>query len=237
MPNPVTPPPAPTISTTISTTSPPHPNPPATSPGAPAAPIASATAAVGWLRSVLRAFLTSKKSLAAGLAAGLVVVIRGIAGAAGIDVDQDALDRVFLAFLAFVGAQGLSDFGKGAQSAATSLQAVLSDLVRDKKFLAATAAALATAAAPLAGRIGITLDAASLDRVFQAALLYIGAQGLAEFGQGRSQGQAAGQVPGSTTAAHPDPGATQGAVSGGTVTAAAPPPGTGDAPRGSSAPT
>ena len=152
----------------------------------------------GWLRSTLTAFFASKKFLVA-LAAGLVAAVRLIATTAGVDVDQGALDRVFLALVAYVGAQGIMDVGKSAQqvnmgAAVVSLRAALGELLHSKKFLAAAFAALVAVAAPLARQLGIELDADSLDRIFMVILAYVGVQGVADLGKGSAQVAAAGSA-------------------------------------------
>jgi uncharacterized membrane protein len=169
---------------------------PTTNPGPPVAgplPVAppAPSAPPGGLRATLASFFTSKKFLVA-LAAGLTAVVRLIVTAAGVDVDQDALDRIFLALLTYVGAQGITDVGKGAQqvnvgAVVASFQGALGELLRSKKFLASAAAAFVAVAAPLARRFGIELDATSLDRIFVAILAYVGVQGVTEFGKGSAQ--------------------------------------------------
>lgn len=72
-----------------------------------------ASVAASSLSATLGDLLASKKFLAT-LAAGLVAWTAPIAQRLGLHVDQDTLDRAFLALLAYVGAQGLADFGKGA---------------------------------------------------------------------------------------------------------------------------
>lgn len=61
------------------------------------------------MKSVLVDLFTSKKFLAA-----LTAVIVYVAGRFGFDVDTAVLDRIFAAFLVYVGAQGVADVGKGA---------------------------------------------------------------------------------------------------------------------------
>src|SRR4029077_8085143 len=97
--------------------------------------------------------------------------------------------RIFLALLSYVGAQGITDVGKGAQQVkmgapAASFQAALNELLHNKKFLTAAAGAFVAAAAPLARRFWIELDAASLDRLFIAILTYVGVQGITDIGEG-----------------------------------------------------
>lgn len=61
------------------------------------------------MKATLFDLFTSKKFLAAATAA-----IVYVAGRFGFDVDTATLDRVFVALLAYVGAQGIADHGKGA---------------------------------------------------------------------------------------------------------------------------
>lgn len=166
----------------------------------------------GWLRSTLAAFFTSKKFLVT-LAAGLIAIVRVIATATGVPLDQGALDHIFLALLTYVGAQGITDVGKGAQqarvgAALVSFQAALDELVRSKKFLTAAAAAFVAVVAPLAQRLGIQLDVVALDRLFVGLLAYVGIQGVADFGKGAAQVSAlaakAGALPDAARAVTPD---------------------------------
>lgn len=162
-----------------------------------------------WLRSTIASLFASKKFLVM-FAAGLVAIVRLIAMTAGVTIDQDALDRIFLALLSYVGAQGITDVGKGAQqvnagAVVASFQSALSELLHSKKFLTAAAGAFVAAAAPLARRFGIELDAASLDRLFVAILTYVGVQGITDFGKGSAQVAAGGVGSGATPAASKTP--------------------------------
>jgi uncharacterized membrane protein len=143
------------------------------------------------VRATLRTLFASKKFLAVA-AAGLILLAGWAARAAGVDVDQGALDRVLIALLTYVGAQGFADIGKGATQARgvaslPSISGALEELVTSKKFLASVAAALVALVDPLARSLGITVDSAALDRLFLALLAYTGAQGVADFGKGAAQ--------------------------------------------------
>lgn len=59
------------------------------------------------------------------------------------------------------------------------MKQTLVDLFTSKKFLAALTAVVVY----VAGRFGFDVDAAVLDRVFQALLVYVGAQGIADAGK------------------------------------------------------
>jgi hypothetical protein len=59
------------------------------------------------------------------------------------------------------------------------MKTTLLDLFTSKKFLAA----LSAVAIYVAGRFGFDLDPAALDRIFAAFLVYVGAQGAADFGK------------------------------------------------------
>lgn len=61
------------------------------------------------MKQTLLDLFTSKKFLAA-----LAAVIIYVGGRFGFDVDPAALDRIFAAFLVYVGAQGVADAGKSA---------------------------------------------------------------------------------------------------------------------------
>lgn len=172
--------------------------PPPAPPSTPGAPAGAAAGLRGWLRSTLASLFASKKFLVM-FAAGLVAVVRLIATTAGVTIDQDALDRIFLALLSYVGAQGITDVGKGAQqvkagAVVASFQSALSELLHSKKFLTAAAGAFVAAAAPLARRLGIELDATSMDRLFVGILTYVGVQGITDFGKGSAQVTAGGAV-------------------------------------------
>jgi hypothetical protein len=59
------------------------------------------------------------------------------------------------------------------------MKATLLELLTSKKFLAALAAIIVY----VAGRFGLDIDPATLDRVFAALLVYVGAQGAADIGK------------------------------------------------------
>ena len=61
------------------------------------------------MKSVLLDLFTSKKFLAA-----LTAIVVYIAGRFGFDVDTAVLDRIYAAFLVYIGAQGIADSGKSA---------------------------------------------------------------------------------------------------------------------------
>lgn len=61
------------------------------------------------MKQTLIDLFTSKKFLAA-----LTAVVVYVAGRFGFNVDPGTLDRIYAALLAYVGAQGLADIGKGA---------------------------------------------------------------------------------------------------------------------------
>lgn len=175
-----------TPATPTTTTTDPAPSPPDT-------PTASdASNPTARILGTLRDLFTSKKFLAA-LTAGLILLAGWVARAAGADVDQGTLDRVLIALLTYVGAQGLSDVGKSAAQAriaattAASLAATLGELFTSKKFLATLAAGLVAWVAPIAQHLGLRVDQDTLDRAFLALLAYVGAQGLSDFGKGAAQ--------------------------------------------------
>lgn len=62
------------------------------------------------MKATLIDLFTSKKFLAA-----LTAVIVYVAGRFGFDVDTDTLDRIFAAFLVYIGAQSIADAGKSAE--------------------------------------------------------------------------------------------------------------------------
>jgi hypothetical protein len=59
----------------------------------------------------------------------------------------------------------------------------LIDLFTSKKFLAALAAIVVY----VAGRFGFDVDPASLDRIFTALMVYVGAQGIADHGKSAAE--------------------------------------------------
>lgn len=63
------------------------------------------------------------------------------------------------------------------------MKATLTDLFTSKKFLAALTAVVVYAA----GRFGFDVDPATLDRIFAALLVYVGAQGVADNGKSAAQ--------------------------------------------------
>jgi hypothetical protein len=65
-------------------------------------------------------------------------------------------------------------------------QALL-DLFGSKKFLAVLTAILVYAA----GRFGLDVDPATLDRIFAALMVYVGAQGIADHGKSAAEIEAA----------------------------------------------
>lgn len=67
---------------------------------------------------------------------------------------------------------------------------MLIDLFTSKKFLAALAAIIIYAA----GRFGFAVDPATLDHIFAALLVYVGAQGVADVGKGAAQVRAAAGI-------------------------------------------
>lgn len=67
------------------------------------------------MKQTLIDLFTSKKFLAA-----LTAVIVYLAGRFGFDVDTPTLDRIFAAFLVYVGAQGIADHGKSAATIAAA---------------------------------------------------------------------------------------------------------------------
>lgn len=77
------------------------------------------------------------------------------------------------------------------------MKGVLLDLVTSKKFLAAVAAI----AIYIAGRFGFKLDTDTLDRIYAALLVYVGAQGIAD------NGKSAAEVAKASTAAPAAPAA------------------------------
>jgi len=76
------------------------------------------------------------------------------------------------------------------------MKSTLLDLFTSKKFLAALAAVVIY----VAGRFGFDVDAAALDRIFAAFLVYVGAQGIADNGKAAAQIAAATVVPSSSSA-------------------------------------
>lgn len=78
------------------------------------------------------------------------------------------------------------------------MKATLLDLFTSKKFLAAMTAIIVYAA----GRLGLNIDPTVLDHIWQALLIYVGAQGVADLGKGAAQvTAAAGAAPAASTAA------------------------------------
>jgi hypothetical protein len=77
------------------------------------------------------------------------------------------------------------------------MKQTLIDLFTSKKFIAAVTAIIVY----VAGRIGFDVDTATLDHIWQALLVYVGAQGLADLGKSAAQVSAAadsmpiGQLP------------------------------------------
>lgn len=67
------------------------------------------------------------------------------------------------------------------------MKATLIDLFTSKKFLAALAAIVVY----VAGRFGLNVDPAALDRIVAALLVYVGAQGIADHGKSAAQVNAA----------------------------------------------
>jgi hypothetical protein len=61
------------------------------------------------MKNTILGLVTSKKFLAA-----VTAMVVYVAGRFGFDVDPATLDRIYLALLAFVGAQGIADSGKEA---------------------------------------------------------------------------------------------------------------------------
>lgn len=61
------------------------------------------------------------------------------------------------------------------------------DLLRSKKFIAMMLAILAYIGGQLASKLGIQIDPDTLTKIYNAILVYIGAQGLADWGKGAAQ--------------------------------------------------
>jgi len=68
------------------------------------------------------------------------------------------------------------------------MKQALAGLFGSKKFLAALTAILVY----VGGRFGFDLDTAALDHVWQALLIYVGAQGVADMGKPAAQVKAGG---------------------------------------------
>lgn len=67
------------------------------------------------------------------------------------------------------------------------MKQALIDLFTSKKFLAALAAVIVYAA----GRFGFDVDPAVLDRIWEALMVYVGAQAIADHGKSAAQVTAA----------------------------------------------
>jgi hypothetical protein len=63
------------------------------------------------------------------------------------------------------------------------MKQALLDLFTSKKFLAVLAAIIVY----VAGRFGFDVDPASLDRIFAALMVYVGAQGIADHGKSAAE--------------------------------------------------
>lgn len=67
------------------------------------------------------------------------------------------------------------------------MKQALLDLFTSKKFLAALTAILVY----VAGRVGFDIDPSTLDHIFAALLVYVGAQGVADHGKSAAEVAAA----------------------------------------------
>jgi hypothetical protein len=70
------------------------------------------------------------------------------------------------------------------------MKQALIDLFTSKKFLAVLAAIVVY----IAGRFGFDVDPASLDRIFAALMVYVGAQGIADHGKSAAEIEAASKA-------------------------------------------
>ena len=75
------------------------------------------------------------------------------------------------------------------------MRQTLIDLFTSKKFLAALTAVIVY----VAGRFGFNVDPSTLDHIFAALMIYVGAQGVADHGKSAAEVNAAAAAPAPTS--------------------------------------
>jgi hypothetical protein len=104
------------------------------------------------MRQTLIDLFTSKKFLAA-----VTAVVVYAAGRFGFDVDTATLDRIFAAFLVYIGAQGVADHGKGAEEVRAATWPRMPPGIERLEEVRDTPAESPRALATLAGKLPIAL--------------------------------------------------------------------------------